>query len=191
MSLESFHCKYYVIFVDQFLKYIWLYPIKRKSDVSVLFPQFKSLVEKKFQTPLISLFTDNGGEYIGLKPFLTTHGISHYTTPPHTPEQNGVAERRHRHVVETGLSLLHYAQLPSQFWSHAFQAATYLINRLPTTILNNKSPYDMLFNVAPTYSKLKPFGCLCYPWLRPYNTSKLQSRSASCIFLGYSSSRSA
>ncbi|KAM0005355.1 putative RNA-directed DNA polymerase [Helianthus debilis subsp. tardiflorus] len=151
-SIDGF--KYYVIFVDYFSKYIWLFPLKRKSDVAIIFPQFKSLVEKYFQTSIISLFTDNGGEYIGLKSFLTTHGISHYTTPPHTPEQNGVAERRHRHVVETGLALLHHAHLPTSFWSHAFQAATYLINRLPTTILNNKSPYEVLFNVAPNLNHL-------------------------------------
>ncbi|KAM0003914.1 putative RNA-directed DNA polymerase [Helianthus debilis subsp. tardiflorus] len=188
-SIDGFN--YYVIFVDFFSKYIWLYPIKKKSDVSTLFPQFKTLVERYFKTPLLSLFTDNGGEYIGLKPYLTSHGISHYTTPPHTPEQNGVAERRHRHVVETGLALLHYANLPQTFWSHAFQTATYLINRLPTPILSNKTPCDMLFGKPPDYTKLKPFGCLCYPWLRPYTTSKLQSRSHSCIFLGYSTSRSA
>ncbi|KAK1416517.1 hypothetical protein QVD17_32308 [Tagetes erecta] len=118
-------------------------------------------------------------------------GISHFTTPPHTPEQNGTAERRHRHVVETGLALLHFAGLPTHFWSHAFQTAVYLINRLPTPILDNKSPFQMLYGCLPTYSKLKPFGCECYPWLRPYTTSKLQPRSTKCIFLGYSNSKSA
>jgi len=173
-SVDNF--QYYVLFVDFHTKYVWLYPIKRKSDVAQLFPQFKTLVEKFLQTPLISLFTDNGGEYQGLSSYLKTHGISHYTTPPHTPEQNGIVERSHRQIVETGLYLLHYAKLPLHYWSHAFQTAVYLINRLPTTILNHKSPYEALFNQVPNYSKLKPFGCLCYPWLRPYTTSKLQPR---------------
>ncbi|KAL4563236.1 hypothetical protein LXL04_027276 [Taraxacum kok-saghyz] len=182
---------YYVIFVDYFTKYVWLYPMTHKSDVAKLFPTFKALVEKYFQHPIVSLFSDNGGEYLGLLPFLQTHGISHYTTPPHTPEQNGIAERRHRHIVETGLSLLHHAKLLLTYWSHAFQTAVYLINRLPTTILNNKSPYECLFHQQPNYYKLKPFGCLCYPWIRPYTTSKLQPRSKPCLFLGYSSSKSA
>ncbi|KAJ0587378.1 putative RNA-directed DNA polymerase [Helianthus annuus] len=186
-SVDGF--AYYIIFVDYHTKYIWLYPMRRKSDVSTLFPQFKVLVEKYFQTPLISLFTDNGGEYIGLTSYLQSQGISHFTTPPHTPEQNGVAG--HRHIVETGLALLHYANLPLSFWSHAFQVAVYLINRLPTPILDSKSPYHMLYDKNPTYSNFKPFGCLCYPWLRPYTTSKLQPRSAQCIFLGYSPSKSA
>ncbi|KAJ9546285.1 hypothetical protein OSB04_018828 [Centaurea solstitialis] len=188
-SIDNF--KYYVIFVDFFSKYVWLYPLKRKSDVATLFPQFKLLVEKFFGTPLVSLFTDNGGEYQGLTSFLQTNGISHFTTPPHTPEQNGTAERRHRHIVETGLALLHYAGLPLHFWTHAFQTAVYLINRLPTSVLDFRSPFELLFNQPPNYSKLKSFGCLCYPWLRPYTQSKLQPRSSPCIFLGYSQSKSA
>ncbi|KAL4561418.1 hypothetical protein LXL04_033584 [Taraxacum kok-saghyz] len=188
-SIDQF--QYYVIFVDFYSKYVWLYPMKRKSDVAILFPQFKSLVEKFFNTPLVSLFTDNGGEYQGLTSFLQTNGVSHYTTPPHTPEQNGTAERRHRHIVETGLALLHYAGLPLKFWTHAFQTAVYLINRLPTLVLDHQSPFELLFNQPPNYSKLKSFGCLCYPWLRPYTKSKLQPRSSPCIFLGYSPSKSA
>ncbi|KAL4571517.1 hypothetical protein LXL04_018277 [Taraxacum kok-saghyz] len=105
----------------------------------------------------------NGGEFIKLATYLQQHGISHFTTPPHTPEQNGIAERRHRHIVETGLSLLHHANLPLTFCTHAFQTTVHLINRLPTPILYFKSPYDKLHNTPPTYQKLKHFGCLCYP----------------------------
>ncbi|KAI3526642.1 hypothetical protein L1887_05902 [Cichorium endivia] len=185
------HFTYYVIFVDYFSKYVWFYPLKRKSDVATIFPQFKLLVEKFFGSPLVSIFTDNGGEYQGLQPFLQSHGISHYTTPPHTPEQNGVAERRHRHIVETGLALLHYAKLPLTYWTHAFQTAVYLINRLPTHVLHNQSPFQRLFHTPPNYTRLKPFGCLCYPWLKPYSSSKLHPKSTPCLFLGYSTSKSA
>ncbi|KAL4576526.1 hypothetical protein LXL04_012621 [Taraxacum kok-saghyz] len=181
---------YYVIFVDYFSKYTWLYPLKRKSDVKSLFPQFKSLVEKYYSTPIVSIFTDNGGEYIALTTYLQANDISHFTTPPHTPEQNGIDERRHRHIVETGPSLLHHAKLPLPFWSHAFQTAVHLINRLPNSSLEFKSPFEKLHNTPPTYQKLKSFGCLCFPWLRPYAPSKLHPRSTKCIFLGYSSSKS-
>lgn len=77
-SIDGF--SYYVIFVDFYTKYIWLYPMKHKSDIKILFPQFKKLVEKYFKTPLISIFTDNGGEYTGLIPYLQAEGISHFTT---------------------------------------------------------------------------------------------------------------
>ena len=128
-SIDGF--RFYVIFVDHYTKYIWLYPIKQKSDVKSIFQNFKLVVEKFFQLPIISVYSDNGGEFQALIQIFSSFGISHFTTPPHTPEHNGQAERRHRHVVETGLTLLHHASMPLTFWSHAFQAAVYLINRMP------------------------------------------------------------
>lgn len=139
----------------------------------------------------MTIYSDNGGEYIALKEFFATHGISHLTTPPHTPEYNGFAERRHRHIVETGLTLLTHASLPLSFWSYAFSTAVYLINRMPTPTLNTHSPYDVIFQRSPHYEKLRVFGCLCYPWFRPYNAHKLEPPSKPCTFLSYSLSQSA
>ncbi|GLT36101.1 hypothetical protein SLA2020_105040 [Shorea laevis] len=119
--------------------------------------------------------------------FLSQHGISHFTTPPYTPELSGISECRNRHIVESGLALLHTASLPSSFRSFAFLTATYLINRLPSQAITNKSPFEKLFRLKPNYHKLRVFGCLCFPWLRPYNSNKLQYRSRPCLFVRYSS----
>ena len=75
--------KYYIIFVDHYTKYIWLYPMSHKSCVHTIFPQFRNLVENRFNTKIKSLYSDNGGEYIALKNYLFVHGIGHYTTAPH------------------------------------------------------------------------------------------------------------
>lgn len=96
----------------------------------------------------------------------------------------------HRHFVETCV-LLTDAHMPLSYWPYAFQTAAYLINRMPTSTLNNKTPFGMLFNRTPNYMKLKQFGCLCYPLTRPYNHHKLEPKSKSCIFVGYSLSRNA
>ncbi|OMP03343.1 Reverse transcriptase, RNA-dependent DNA polymerase [Corchorus capsularis] len=69
--------------------------------------------------------------------------------------------------------------------------SSYLINRMPTPILNHKSPFQVLFAKDPNYTKLRVFGCLCFPWLRPYANSKLEPRSKPCLFVGYSSNRAA
>ncbi|PNY00673.1 retrovirus-related Pol polyprotein from transposon TNT 1-94 [Trifolium pratense] len=188
-SIDDF--RYYVIFIDHYSKYVWLYPMKFKSDVALLFPIFKNLVEKQFKTKIKTLYSDNGGEFIKLRSFLQNHGISHLTTPPHTPEHNGLSERKHRHLTETARCLLNQASLPTQFWSFAFLTAAYLINRLPTPGLNMSTPYHILFNHPPNYTKLKTFGCLCFPWLKPYTHNKLEPRSEPCIFLGYSLTQSA
>jgi transposase InsO family protein len=103
--------------------------METKSSVRIIFPQFKNLVENRFKLKIKSIYSDNSGEFVALKHYFTTNGINHYTIAPHTPQQNGVSERRHRHLVETGLTLLHVASLPLQYWPYAFSTATYLINR--------------------------------------------------------------
>jgi hypothetical protein len=91
---------------------------------------------------------------------------------------------KHRHIVETGLA---QSKLPSSYWVDAFNTAVYLINRLPTSVLQKQSPYVKLLKKNPDYSILRTFGCSCYPLLQPYNRHKLMFRSKKCIFLKYSS----
>jgi hypothetical protein len=188
-SFDGF--KYYVIFVDHFTKYILFYLLNKKSDVKNTFICFKAIVENYFKEKIVTLYSDNGGEYIALTEFFVMHGISHLTTPPHTPERHGFAEHHHRYIVETCLSLLTHASLPRIFWSYAFATVIYLINRMPTTTLQNLSPYAVIFQHSPNYEKLHNFGCLCYPWFCPYTAHKLNPRSKPYIFLGYSLSQSA
>jgi hypothetical protein len=96
-----------------------------------------------------------------------------------------LAERKLRHIVEIGLTLLARSHLSNRYWVDAFLIAVYVINRLPTPILNHQTPYSKLYHRDPDYQKLKVFGCLSYPLLRPYGLHKLEYRSKPCIFLGY------
>lgn len=116
---------------------------------------------------------------------MAENGITHRLSCPHTSEQNGLVERRHRQVVEVGLTLLAQAALPFRFWSDAFYFAICLMNVLPTKILDGVSPTERLLGIALDYKFLKVFGCLCYLLLRPYNKHKLQFRSLPCVFLGF------
>lgn len=168
-----------------------MYPLKQKSQVRETFIAFKALVEKRFNSKIRTLYSDNGGEFVGLRSFLIANGISHLTSPPHTPEHNGISESKHRHIVETGLTLLNKATVPKRYWPYAFATAVYLINRLPSPVTQNLSPYAKLFGQAPNYNKLRVFGCLCFPWLRPYTQHKLDDRSLPCVFVGYSLTQSA
>lgn len=183
-SINSY--RYYVIFVDHFTRYVWLYPLKNKSEVTLIFPQFLAKLEQMFSHKIKSIYTDGGTKYMKLKPLFNSHEISHYISHPYTLEHIGLAERRHRHIVETAVTLLSHSSVPSRFWCFAFQTAVFLINRMPIATLHRQSPFELLFRRSPNYSSLKVFGCLCYPWLRPYAPHKLSPRSAACVFLGYS-----
>ncbi|KAM1108382.1 hypothetical protein ACFX2B_004976 [Malus domestica] len=179
--------RYYLILVDDFTKYSWLYPLHYKSDVCSVLQTFVLKVQTLFDSKVQRLRSDSGGEFLSatLQSFFNLQGITHQLSCPHTPEQNGCAERKHRHVVEMGRTLLSHSGLPSQYWIEAFQTAVYLINRLPPQA-SSISPWELLFKAPPQYHLLKTFGCACYPWLQPYSSSKLDPKSKLCVFLGYS-----
>lgn len=101
-------------------------------------------------------------------------------------QQNGSAERKHRHIVEVGLSLLAHASMSLKFWDEAFLTTVFLINRLPSKVIGNDTPFARLIGHDLDYTSLCTFGCACWPNLRPYSTRKLQYCSKQCVFLGYS-----
>ncbi|KAM1824444.1 hypothetical protein ACFX13_024030 [Malus domestica] len=186
ISNEGF--RYYVLFVDDYPRYSWIFPMKNKSEVFQIFVQFKANVEKMLNFPLKTLQCDEGGEYKShaFTQFLAANGISQRFSCPKHPEQNGIAERKHRHIVETSIVMLSKSHMPNRFWFDACSTALYLINRLPTKLLSYASPYEKLFQKQPKYDTLKVFGCRCFPWLVPYMQNKLQPKSKPCVFLGYS-----
>jgi hypothetical protein len=150
-------CKFYVLFIDEFSRFTWLYPIINKSDVFACFMKFKLLVKNIFSTKIKYFQSDNGGEYTSnqFKSFFNQHGIFHKLTCPHTSQQNGIAERKHRHIMEIGLTLLAQSGLPPKYWVDFFLTSIYLINRLPTPVLQNKSPFFKLFKKELDYIILR------------------------------------
>ena len=133
---------YYVSFIDGYSRFTWLYLLKRKSDVFSIFLQFQRHVERLLNHKIIHVQTDWGGEYQKLNKFFDDIGISHRVSCPHTHQQNGTAERKHRHIVETGLTLLAHASVPFRFSSDAFSTACFLINRLPSRVISMKTPLE-------------------------------------------------
>jgi hypothetical protein len=187
--------KYYVSFIDDFSKFVWIYTLKHKTEVFERFHEFQSIVERLFDRKILAMQTDWGGEYQRLNSFFQRIGISHHVSCAHAHQQNRSArahqqnesaERKHHHIVEVGLTLLAQASMPLKFWDEAFTIAVYLINRTPSKVVGYETPLECLFHTKPNYLSLWVFGCACWPNLHPYNNHKLQFRSKQCAFLGYS-----
>ena len=158
-----------------------------KGEAYSIFVSFHTFLVTQFSATLRVFQSDGGGEYLSnkFKHYLLTKGIIHQMSCPYTPEQNSLVERKHRHILETTITLLQTAHLPPKFWFHACATSIYLINRMPCPILQLKSPYLLLYGSIPVLTHLKIFGCACFPLLKPYNTHKLQPKTSTCIFLGY------
>ena len=164
--------------------------MKFKSETQGLLKSFITFVNTQFNCQIKCVRTDNGSEFTSMKSFFSSLGILLQTSCPYTPQQNDVVEHKHRHLLNVGRALRFQAHLPLQFYGESLFTATYLINRLPTPVLHNKSPYEILYNKPPTYTHLRVFSCLCYASnLQPL--TKFSPRARKCIFVGYPSSQKA
>ena len=183
--------EYFLTFVDDFTHYIWVYPLKTKDQVFERLQEWKTLVENSSKWKLKVLRTDNGGEYTSgrAEAYLRTSGVKHELTIPKTPQQNGVAERLNRTLVETARSMLLDAQLPQKFWAEAISTAAYLRNRAPTSTVEGKTPYQAWNGWKPKVKHLRVFGSDAFAHVPKDERGKLDSKSKKCILLGYGERR--
>ena len=165
MSAESLSgAEYFLTFIDDKTRYVWVYVLKRKDQVFEKFLEWKALVEKSTGHKLKALRTDNGGEYTSaeFEAYMKKEGVRHELTVPKTPEQNGVAERMNRTLVETTRSMLADSKLPPKFWAEALSTAVYLRNRSPTKSVEGMTPFEAWMGEKPNVEHLRTFGCVAY-----------------------------
>ncbi|KAE8664954.1 hypothetical protein F3Y22_tig00112738pilonHSYRG01227 [Hibiscus syriacus] len=184
-SLGGTH--YYVTFVDDFSRRVWVYPMKTKDEVLGFFLKWKKMMETQTGRKIKRLRTDNGGEYKN-DPFLKVceeEGIVRHFTIRGTPQQNGVAERMNRTLMEKVRCMLSNAGLGKEFWAEALVYACHLINHLPSTTIGGKTPLEKWFGVPATdYDSLHVFGSTTYYHVKE---SKLDPRAKKVIFMGITS----
>ena len=189
-TIESFDgYKYFVSFVDDFSRVTWIYLLKFKSEVMHVFQNFHMLVMTQFFTKIKILRSDNGTEFMSknMTQYLASHGILHQSSCVGTPQQNGVAECKNRDLLEKTRALMLHMHVPKMFCSHGVLSAAYLINRLPSRVLQFKSPLEVLQKQPPNLSHLRVFGCTYFVHIQNLHRDKLDPRAAKCVFLGYSS----
>jgi hypothetical protein len=179
--------RYFVIFVDDFSRYTWIYLMKNCSEVLTIYRDFAKMIQNQYSKAIKVFYSNNAREYKQTD-FSTIR--KHYGTIFHiscagTSQQNGRAERKLRHILDTFRALANAASTPVSFWGEAALTAVYTINCCPSPVVQNTTPYERLFGIAPNYSLLKVFGCVCFAFLQPHERTKLQPYSQLCYFLGY------
>ena len=176
--------QYFLTIIDDYSRRVWIYILKNKSDTFEKFKEWYVLIENRMETKLKTLRTDNGLEFLSeqFNKFCRKHGIQRHKTVARTPQQNGLAERMNRTILERVRCMLLGANLPKSFWGEAATAAAYLINRCPSSAIDFKTPMELWSGKPADYSNLRVFGALAYAHVKQ---DKLEAWAIRCAFIGY------
>jgi len=154
------------------------------------------MIQNQFGTKIKNIRSDNARDYFNqtLTPYFQKEGIIQESSCITTPQQNGVAERKNRHLLECTRALLFQNNVPQSFWGEAVLTSAYVINRIPSRVLKFKSPLETLSQFYPDTRKsfnLTPrvFGCTSFVHVHGLNRGKLDPRAIKCIFVGNSSTQ--
>ncbi|GKD90856.1 retrotransposon protein, putative, ty1-copia subclass [Tanacetum coccineum] len=167
---------YFITFTDDYSRHGYIYLLKHKHEVFETFKVFKNEAENQLEKTIKALRSDQGGEYISqeFKDYLKGYGIVQQLTPPYTPQQNEVSERRNHTLLDMVRSMMNLTTLPLSFWDYALETATHILNMVPNKKVD-KTPYELWYGKVPNVSYLKVWG---YEALVKQNMpDKLQQRS--------------
>lgn len=180
--------RYVITFTDDYSRWTEVRFMKSKGEAFQMFREYKALVEKQHGLKIKCVRSDNGREYENraFDDFLKFEGIRRELTTTHTPEQNGVSERKNRTLEEAARCLLLQSGLPQSFWAEALNTANYLRNRCPTKKLNGKTPFEYWHGKEPTAHHLRDFGSKVFCLDKTPNKGKFDRRSKEGLLVGYS-----
>jgi transposase InsO family protein len=161
--------------------------IRRKGDVFEYFKEFRIMIEKQTGKCIKILRSDSGGEYLSgaFKKYCKENGIQKQFIVSHTPQQNGIVERKNRTLVECAHSMLQGKHISNGFWAEALNTAVYLKNISPTKKLEFQTPFEVFNGYKPEVKHLRIFGCKSFAHIPKDDRRKLDAKSLECVFVGY------
>ncbi|GJR23580.1 putative ribonuclease H-like domain-containing protein [Tanacetum coccineum] len=161
-NIRSIDQKYYSLVVtDDFSRFTWSFYLGTKDETFYVLKEFIALIENQLNKKVKGIRCDNGTEFKNAKliELCGEKGIKRDYSNPRTPQQNGVAERKNRTLIEAARTMLADSKLPTMFWTEAVSTACYVLNRVSITNPHNKTPYELISGKVPQIGHLKPFGC--------------------------------
>jgi hypothetical protein len=180
--------KYYIIFIDDFFRHTWIYFMKHHSEALSIYKNFFAMIRTHFDTSICVFHVNSVGEYLfdALCQVLAEQGTLSQFSYLGAHAQNGVAERKHHHLLETARAIMIASSVLPHFWAEADSIATYLINILASSAHKCGIPFEHLCGKTPDYSSRRLFCCVCYVLLTPREHTKLTAQYVECVFFGYS-----
>ena len=179
---------YVATFIDDYSRHGVVYYLKTKDQCAAAFKKFLAWAENQTSERLLALHSDRGGEYLSnaLRSVLDQKGIEHKLTMPHSPEQNGVAERRNRTLLDKARALIHSAGLSHGFWEYALDTTVHTYNRTPSRTIGWRTPHELWTDGhIPDVSYFRVFGCKAYVHTTIDKRKKLDPRSVEMTLIGY------
>ncbi|KAH9782268.1 hypothetical protein KPL71_008823 [Citrus sinensis] len=176
--------RYFMSLIDDFSRMVWVYVLKTKDDAFEKFKIWKTLVETQTNRKVRRLRTDNGLEFCNKRfnDFCAENGVVRHKTVRHTPQQNGLAERMNRTLIDKVRCMLIQSRLPMSLWAETLSTACYIVNRSPSSGINFRTPIELWIGKPADYSNLRVFGCPAYAHTKQ---GKLEPRALKGVFIGY------
>lgn len=163
--------------MDNYSRCTWVYLLKFKAKTQSLLTQFYTMVETQFNKKIKCFRIDNEIEFLMKDFFFKTKGVLHQLSCVECPQQNSIVERKHQQILNVARALKFQSNLPLSLWGECVLISIYLINRLPSSVLSKKPPYEVLFGHPPNYNHLRVFGCLCHVSTLAHNRHRFALRA--------------
>lgn len=179
--------KYFLTLIDDYSRYTVVYFLENKSEVPAYIKEYVQYVKTKFNRKPKIIRSDNGGEFVNnsLKKFYAQEGIQAQHTTAYSPQQNGIAERKNRTLMEAARCMLFDANMKKKYWAEAINTANDLQNILPTRAVK-KTPFEYWNRRKPKVDHLQIFGSRAYVHIPKEKRRKLEVKAIPLTFVGYS-----
>ncbi|GJV22209.1 putative ribonuclease H-like domain-containing protein [Tanacetum coccineum] len=182
------HKTYCLVITDDFSRFSWTFFLRTKDETSAILKDFIRQIENQLNQKVKTIRCDNGTEFKNrdIIEFCGLKGIKREYSNARTPQQNGVAERKNRTLIEAARTMLADSFLPNTFWAEAVSTACYVLNRVLVTKPHNKTPYELLTGKTPIISYIRPFGCHVTILNTIDHLGKFAGKSDEGFLVGYS-----
>ncbi|GJS94351.1 putative ribonuclease H-like domain-containing protein [Tanacetum coccineum] len=182
------HKTYCLVITDDFSRFSWVFFLRTKDETSAILKDFIRQIENQLNQKVKTIRSDNGTEFKNndVIELCGSKGIKREYSNARTPQQNGVAERKNRTLIEAARTMLADSFLPNTFWAEAVSTACYVLNRVLVTKPHNKTPYELLTGKIPIISYIRPFGCHVTILNTIDHLGKFAGKSDEGFLVGYS-----